>query len=112
MKKITLFITALLLIAVTMAAENYPYRSDYLWVTTPDHADWLYKTGETATVEVQLFKYGYAKDVQVNYEIGQDMMPASSRGTVKLKNGKATISLGTRKAPGFTYMKLKADIYL
>ena len=24
------------------AVENYPYRSDYLWVTVPDHADWLY----------------------------------------------------------------------
>lgn len=20
-------------------AENYPYRSDYLWLTVPDHAD-------------------------------------------------------------------------
>lgn len=34
------------------AAENYPYRSDVLWVTVPDHADWLYKTGEKANVEV------------------------------------------------------------
>ncbi|MBP5799571.1 MAG: hypothetical protein J6W43_06635 [Prevotella sp.] len=28
--------------------ENYPYRSDYLWLTVPDHANWLYKTGEKA----------------------------------------------------------------
>lgn len=25
-------------------AENYPYRSDYLWYTVPDHRDWLYMT--------------------------------------------------------------------
>ena len=37
----------------SLNAENYPYRSDYLWVTVPDHADWLYQTGEQATVEVQ-----------------------------------------------------------
>jgi hypothetical protein len=31
---------------VTLArAENYPYRSDVLWVTVPDKADWLYRTG-------------------------------------------------------------------
>ena len=109
MKKLTFAIIMLLAAVATATAENYPYRNDYLWVTTPDHADWLYKTGETATVEVQLFKYGYAKDSNVSYEIGQDMMPPSSKGTVKLKNGKATINLGTRKTPGFTYLKLTAN---
>ena len=43
----------LLLVSVSTPAENYPYRSDYLWVTVPDHANWLYKTGEHARVEVQ-----------------------------------------------------------
>ena len=33
-------------------AENYPYRSDYLWLTVPDHADWLYKTGEKEKIDV------------------------------------------------------------
>ena len=30
------------LFVLSAAAENYPYRSDVLWVTVPDHADWLY----------------------------------------------------------------------
>ena len=110
MKRLIYATIMLLTTVMTATAENYPYRSDYLWVTTPDHADWLYKTGETASVEVQLFKYGYAKDANVSYEIGQDMMPASSKGTVTLKNGKATISLGTRNTPGFTDLKLTASI--
>ncbi|MBO6234961.1 MAG: acetylxylan esterase, partial [Prevotella sp.] len=97
----------LLNIMAAMAVENYPYRSDFLWVTTPDHADWLYKTGEKANVEVQLFKYGYAQDVKVDYEVAQDMMPASTKGSVKLKNGKAVINIGTRTAPGFTDLVLK-----
>lgn len=42
-----IILLALLLISVLAApAENYPYRSDYLFVTVPDHADWLYRTGE------------------------------------------------------------------
>ena len=44
--------------APALRAENYPYRSDVLWVTVPDHADWVYRTGEKAKVEVQFYKYG------------------------------------------------------
>ena len=110
MKKVTIIAIMLLNIMAAMAVENYPYRSDFLWVTTPDHADWLYKTGEKANVEVQLFKYGYAQDVKVDYEVAQDMMPASTKGSVKLKNGKAVINIGTRTAPGFTDLVLKATV--
>ena len=86
----------------TVQAENYPYKSDVLWVTVPDHADWLYKVGEKATVEVQFYKYGIPQDgVKVDYEIGADMMPADAHGSVELKKGKATVSLGTMKTPGF-----------
>ena len=46
----TLFKVMLLLFTLccsrSVPAENYPYRSDYLWLTMPDHADWLYCTGE------------------------------------------------------------------
>ena len=50
---ITLFLCCCL---VRSGAENYPYRSDVLWVTVPDHADWLYETGEKAVVDVQLYR--------------------------------------------------------
>ena len=50
------------LFVLSAAAENYPYRSDVLWVTVPDHADWLYKTGEKAKIEVQFYKYGIPQD--------------------------------------------------
>ena len=62
----------------TFSAENYPYRSDYLWLTVPDHADWLYKVGEKAKVEVTFCKYGIPQNVEVSYEIGPDEMPATS----------------------------------
>ena len=91
-------------------AENYPYRSDYLWQTVPDHADWLYKTGEKAKVEVSFSLYGIPQNVEVTYEIGPDMMPTTSTGKVMLKNGKATIDMGTLKKPGFLDLRLTAKV--
>lgn len=92
------------------AAENYPYRSDYLWLTVPDHVDWLYQTGEKAKIEVQLYKYGIPRDCKVNYEIADDMLEADKKGSVKLNGGRATIDMGTRKTPGFRDLRLKATV--
>ena len=89
-------------------AENYPYRSDVLWTTVPNHADWLYKTGEKAKVEVSFSLYGIPQNVEVTYEIGPDMMPATTKGKVVLKNGRAVIDMGTMKQPGFLDLRLTA----
>ena len=108
MRKLLLFV--LLLLGISTQAENYPYRADCLWMTVPDHADWLYKTGEKAKVEISLYRYGIPQDVEVNYEIGPDMMPATSTGKVTLKGGRAVITMGTLKTPGFLDLRLKASL--
>ena len=102
----------LMVVAVSMAglAENYPYRSDYLWVTVPDHADWLYRAGEKARVEVQLYKYGIPQDATVNYEIADDMLAADRKGEVVMKHGRAVIDMGTRNTPGFRDLRLSAVV--
>lgn len=100
-----------LLLTLVVAAENYPYRSDVLWVTVPNHADWLYRTGEKATIEVQFYRYGIPQDgVVVNYELADDLMPADCQGSVTLKNGRATIALGTMSKPGFRDCRLTATL--
>ena len=109
MKK-SIIICLLALLPLIIQAENYPYRSDYLWVTVPDHADWLYQTGEKATIEVQFYKYGIPTDGVVEYSIGNDMLPAEKNGKVTLKKGRASINIGTRKTPGFLDLKLKTTI--
>ena len=48
MKRLLLSVWLLSLSLLSAVAENYPYKSDVLWVTVPNHADWLYKTGEKA----------------------------------------------------------------
>lgn len=102
----------LMVVAISMAglAENYPYRSDYLWVTVPDHADWLYRAGEKARVEVQLYKYGIPQDATVNYEIADDMFAADRKGEVIMKHGRAVIDMGTRNTPGFRDLRLSAVV--
>ena len=91
-------------------AENYPYRSDYLWVTAPDHADWLYKTGERARVRVEFFKYGIPRDGVIEYTLADDRLADDQRGTATLKGGVATIDMGTRKTPGFRDLRMKITL--
>ncbi len=111
MKRNLLSVLCVVLLSLTAFAENYPYRSDVLWVTVPNHADWLYKTGEEATVEVQFYKYGIPQNgVMVNYELGGDMMPSEIKGTIVLKNGKAVIPMGTMSEPGFRDCRMTATV--
>lgn len=107
---------ALMAVVTLMArAENYPYRSDYLWVTVPDHADWLYKTGEKANIEIQFYKYGIPRNGEVTYTVGNDLLGTDTKGSVTLKNGRAKINIGTKKTPGFRdvvlTMKLDGQSY-
>lgn len=88
--------------AILSMAENYPYRSDLLWVTEPDHPDWIYRTGEKAKIKISLFKYGIPQDgITVSYETGSELMPSDKTGSIVLKNGKAEINIGTLDKPGF-----------
>ena len=105
-----LLLCLLFFLPLGMKAENYPYRSDYLWLTVPDHADWLYQTGEQARVEVTFLKYGIPRNAEVKYEIGDDLLVADKSGTAQLKNGRAVINMGTRKTPGFRDLKLSATV--
>ena len=99
--RILLTITVCIMTILSMA-ENYPYRSDLLWVTEPDHPDWIYRTGEKAKIKISLFKYGIPQDgITVNYETGSELMPSDKTGSIVLKNGKAEINIGTLDKPGF-----------
>lgn len=105
-----LLLFMLLLSAAATRAENYPYRSDYLWVTVPDHSDWIYKTGEKATVRVQFFKYGIPRDGVVEYTLADDRLADDKSGTATLKGGVCTIDMGTRRTPGFRDLRLSLTL--
>ncbi len=105
-----LLLSLLAICSTCVSAENYPYRSDYLWVAVPDHADWLYATGERAKVDVQFYKYGIPRDGEVKYKIADDMLEPDKSGSVKLKNGRAVVDMGTRRNPGFRDLQLSVVV--
>lgn len=106
----TVLLVLVLLCPFVLSAENYPYRSDYLWVTVPDHADWLYKVGEDPVVEVQFYKYGIPQNGTISYTVGNDMLADDTNGTAELKNGRARIKVKGRKTPGFRDLRLSLTL--
>ncbi len=106
MKVRNILMALFLFVTLELQAENYPYRSDCLWLTVPDHADWLYQTGEQAKVEVSFYKYGIPCDGEVKYEIANDMLAGDKQGSANLKHGRTVINMGTRKTPGFRDLRL------
>ena len=111
MKRLLLTLCLSVFGVASLLAGNYPQRSDVPWVTVPDHADWIYRTGEKASVEVQFYRYGIPQDgITVHYELGGDLMPADASGSVVLKHGRATIPVGTMKQPGFRDCRLSATV--
>ncbi len=108
---ILLVIAFLFGVYTKISAENYPHRSDVLWVTTPDHSNWLYKTNEKAKISVAVYHYGILQDtLTVNYSIAPDMVESDKSGSVKIKNGLASINMGTLKYPGFMDLNLKITL--
>jgi len=98
------------LLCLSALAGNYPDRADYLWVTVPDHADWLYRAGENAKVEIQFYKYGIPRDCTVEYALADDILEPDRSGTVQLKSGRGTLDIGTRKTPGFRDLRLSTTV--
>lgn len=107
-----IFLVICLLAFITPHAQNYPYQSDVLWVTTPDHPNWLYQLNEEAKITVSLFEYGILQDnLEISYSIGPEMMPSEKTGTAMLKNSQAVISIGTMSQPGFKDCQLKVSLH-
>ncbi|MCC8173522.1 MAG: acetylxylan esterase [Odoribacter sp.] len=109
MKRLSLIV--FLFLGFLAFAENNPYRSDVYFAVTPDHADWIYKTGEKAKIKATVYKYGIPQDgMEIQYETGLEMLKADDKGTVRTKNGTAEITVGTLKQPGYRQCVMTAQI--
>lgn len=110
MKKVAALIVSVLLIS-NVFAENFPYRSNVLWVTIPDHSNWLYKTSEEAKITVSVYEYGIQQDgLEIQYETGPELMLSRDKETITLKSGKAVINIGSMNEPGFRDCRLKTTL--
>lgn len=110
MKKIFTLLLLLAGLITNVSAENYPYQSDYMWVTIPDHHDWNYSVGEQADVEVMMLKYGMPQHVTVNYTIADDMLQPMSSGSVALHDGRGHIKVPSPKRPGFRDVAMETTV--
>ena len=68
----------------------------------PDSYNALYDCGSNASAKIMVLHQGVAmKDAKVEYNISKDLMEPHKEGEVTLKNGEATLKLGTMKEPGY-----------
>lgn len=76
---------------------------------TPDHADWLYRTGEPITFSVSVEQSGVPlPDVEVTLQHGPEWY-AEHNETKVLKNGTATVR-AAMDTPGFYKLKATAHV--
>jgi cephalosporin-C deacetylase-like acetyl esterase len=106
MKRLLLMCVAVLMAVVTFAQP----RNTLVEVSVaPEHADWQYKCGEEVKFNVSILKSGNPiENVQIRYEISEDMMEPLKKEELALKNGKTQIKAGTMKKPGFLRLRVWA----
>lgn len=111
MKKLTLLLA--LLAPIVLLAQNTVPQTDVVFYAQPNHADWLYKTGEKATVDVQILAYGMpAAGLEISYELGPDELDADEKGSVTTNSeGRARVVVGTMKKPGFRDCRMSVTFH-
>lgn len=98
-------------VAVLMAVVAFAQpRNTLVEVSVaPEHADWQYKCGEEVKFNVSILKSGNPiENVQIRYEISEDMMEPLKKEELALENGKTQIKAGTMKKPGFLRLRVWA----
>lgn len=107
MKKIIILLFAI----VAILPVSAQIRGNNIRVTvTPDHKDWNYKIGETASFVVNVLKSGTLLDnVKVDYEAGPVMYPDVKKTSVTLKDGTMKWS-GSMSTCGFYRLKVTAHV--
>lgn len=71
-------------------------------IVTPDHADWLYKTGEPVKFAISVYRDNVLlRGAKLRYEIGPEKMQPTKKETVTLPNGSLALDGGTMKTGGF-----------
>ncbi len=96
---LALFISSLLPVTDLKAQ---PKEQRVKVIVGPDHADWVYKTGEVPKFSIAVQRDGTTlKNVVIKYKIGPEQMDPVKTDSLSLPAGTTTISAGTMKNPGF-----------
>ena len=109
MRKIgTIFLLLLLWIVMPVQAQ---IRGNSIQVTVmPDHQDWRYEVGQTATFKVNVTKENALLDgVTIDYACGPEMYQDVKKQGVVLKDGTLTLK-GKMTKPGFYRVDVTAHV--
>ena len=100
LKRFVLFYFAVSLISIHLQGQS-PEKLVKVAVA-PDHADWVYKTGENVKFRVTITRNSEpVQNAKIWYEVGPEMMTPVIKDSSVLKDGNMVITGGTLKMPGF-----------
>ena len=104
-------LSVVLLLVVTFYADAQPREQRVKVIVAPNHADWMYKTGEPVKFSISVLEDGNpVKDAVILYEIGPEKMDATKKDSLKLSTGMLTVDGGTMKTPGFLRCTVRARV--
>ncbi len=103
-------ITTLLSLLCLLALHAQIKGEEIRVIVTPNHSDWTYQLGETATFTVRVLKSEcLLPGVTIDYEVGPEMYPNDTKKDITLKDGTYTIKSKLVK-PGFIRCDVKAHV--
>ncbi len=104
-------LSIVLLLVVTLYADAQPREQRVKVIVAPDHADWMYKTGQPVKFSISVLEDGNpVKDAAILYEIGPEKMDPTKKDSLKLPTGMLTVDGGTMKTPGFLRCTVRAKV--
>lgn len=82
----------------------------------PNHSDFLYQEGKAVKFTISVLKNSVPlEDIEVSYEVSEDMQSPLKKRTLLIKNNTITIDAGTMNKPGFlrcqVYAKYQNKVY-
>lgn len=108
MKKNVVFLITVLSV-INLNAQ--PSKKLIQVIVSPDKSDWTYETGKKASFTISVLRNNVPLDgIDVYYRLEPELMDKWEEGTVKLKDGKATIIAPKFKELGFLRCIASVDI--
>lgn len=106
MKRVFLGFVMIVATALGVAAQSNQVQL----MLVPNRDNGLYESGEQVKMKVIATRCGMPlNDVEVSYEVSEDLMDAHIKKTVKLKGNEATINVGSMKKPGFLRVRARVE---
>ena len=114
--RITRLISFILLTLSTLYVSAQPAEQLYKISVSPESGVWTFNPGQKVKFDVSVTRCNVPlDDIELPYDISEDMMTPHIKGKVKLKKGRGTIEAGSMKVPGFlrcrVYMKQNGRDY-